>query len=172
LLGWVAFACALTAPWRSTILMIENKPIGLLSLIDEECMYPSGGDKSLASKLYQHLPAKSDRFVATHQLQRDYCFVVKHFAGDVRCPPGRSLLLLTAAQVTYSCEGFYRKNKNELRQDAVDLICASSNALVGVLLPRDAAEAAGGADMAAYFSKRASEIGEDAMVRAARVRRR
>lgn len=130
-----------------TINMIEAKPIGLLSLIDEECMYPSGGDKSLASKLYQNLNGKSDRFVAPHQQQRDGLFTVRHFAGDV----------------TYTVDGFYRKNKNELRQDAVDLICTSTNFLTRVLLPPDAQEAAGGADAASYFEKRSKQLGSDVM---------
>ena len=125
-----------------TISMIEGKPIGLLALVDEECIYPNGSDRSLHSKLVQNLKS-FERFSCPQSQARDFLFTVKHFAGDV----------------TYTVEGFYRKNKNELRQDAVDLMCTSQKFLVKILLPPDAQEAAGGADASKYFGKRAEQLG-------------
>ncbi|CAK8985894.1 Unconventional myosin-Ic (Myosin I beta) (MMI-beta) (MMIb) (Myosin heavy chain myr 2) [Durusdinium trenchii] len=118
------------------IAMIESKPIGLLSLIDEECLYPKGSDATLIQKLHQNLPKKfPEHFIVAGSDRINLSFTVRHFAGDV----------------TYAIDGFCVKNKNELQQEAVDLVRSSGDRLVSCLLPANAEAAAGGADMAAHF---------------------
>lgn len=127
------------------ISMIESKPIGLLSLIDEECLWPKGTDASLWAKLETNLPKKfPDHFLITRFDRANSSFTIRHFAGDV----------------SYCVTGFCIKNKNELRQEAVDLIRSSTDRLVSMLLPASAEAAAGGADMAAHFDSLMSESGK------------
>ncbi len=125
---------------KACLEMIEARPIGLLSLIDEECLMPKGGDKSLANKLYQNLPKRYNRFDANRKEQVNLQFTIRHFAGDV----------------CYNVEGFYHKNKNELHQELVDILVSSSEYRIATLLPSSAADAAGdsgGAAAAAHFDK-------------------
>jgi len=117
--------------------MIETKPIGLLSLIDEQCLYPNGSDASLATKLYDNLSRKfADNFIAERKEKVNQQFVINHFAGAV----------------VYNVDGFCYKNKNELRQESVNLMRSSKNEFYGILMPEDAAGAAGMMDPADYFN--------------------
>lgn len=122
--------------------MIEGRPMGLLKLVDEECLYPSGTDKSLAQKLYSNLGREENSsFFAGRELRLNHQFGVAHFAGNV----------------VYTVDQFCRKNKNELRQEAVDLLRSSKVPLFKMLLPPDAAAAGGGSDPMAYFTKQSNK---------------
>ncbi len=116
--------------------MIEGRPIGLLALIDEECLYPNGSDHSLTQKLYTNLGKRfSKYFLVDREKRNNHEFGVRHFAKDV----------------TYETEQFCTKNKNELRQESVDLLRTSKVKLFAMLLPPDAASAGGGSDPMKYF---------------------
>lgn len=115
---------------KPTLEMIEARPIGLLSLIDEECLYPQGDDKTLANKLYNNLPKKFPRFAADQKDRINRKFVIHHFAGDVK----------------YDVDGMYAKNKNELHQELVDVVRSSKRKEFVSLMPSDATQAALGLD--------------------------
>jgi myosin heavy subunit len=74
--------------------------------------------------------------------------------------------------VEYNTDGFFKKNKNELRQEAVDLLVSSTDKLIQILLPNDADSAAGGSDMAAYFASLATSSGRESTGAKSHVRRR
>lgn len=59
----------------STIL---QKPLGLLSLLDEESTFPNGTDLTFANKLKQHLNSNS-----CFRGEREKAFTVSHYAGEV-----------------------------------------------------------------------------------------
>jgi len=116
--------------------LIESTPIGLLGLLDENSLYPQGNDQTMCNKMYDLLPKRFKRFLPPGGEEKaNRCFSIRHFAGDVK----------------YHADGFFRKNKNELRQEAVMLVHESQNPIVKLLLPLDAKAAAGGADIASYF---------------------
>eukprot|EP00924_Labyrinthula_sp_SR-Ha-C_P010365 maker-scaffold_23-snap-gene-4.59-mRNA-1 protein AED:0.21 eAED:0.22 QI:0/0.5/0/1/1/1/3/0/1359 len=145
------------------IRMIEGygkKIPGLLKLLDEECLYPKGSDKSLHLKLMKNLAieqpnlspknklkkldkstenSKSGYFLVNSRTQkRGLKFSIQHFASEVE----------------YSLVGFCEKNKNELRQEAVDLLRSSQDPLVSTLLPDDGATTSQDSTQAGqYFQK-------------------
>lgn len=55
-----------------------QKPLGLLSLLDEESTFPNGSDLTFANKLKQHLNSNS-----SFKGERDKAFTVSHYAGEV-----------------------------------------------------------------------------------------
>ena len=55
-----------------------QKPLGLLSLLDEESTFPNGTDLTLANKLKQHLHSNS-----CFRGDREKLFTVVHYAGEV-----------------------------------------------------------------------------------------
>lgn len=55
-----------------------QKPLGLLSLLDEESTFPNGTDLTFANKLKQHLHSNS-----CFKGERDKAFTVCHYAGEV-----------------------------------------------------------------------------------------
>lgn len=68
------YACdALTLCYSS-----KQKPLGLLSLLDEESTFPNGTDLTFANKLKQHLNSNS-----CFRGERGKAFNVCHFAGEV-----------------------------------------------------------------------------------------
>ncbi len=73
--------------------MIERRPDGLLSILDEECTFPKATDKSLADKLIMHL-GKNRYFEKARFSNLE--FVVRHYA----------------ARVTYHVQGFLEKNSD------------------------------------------------------------
>ncbi|MBA0586482.1 hypothetical protein Gorai_017224 [Gossypium raimondii] len=78
-----------------------QKPLGLLSLLDEESTFPNGTDSSFANKLKQHLKSNP-----CFRGEREKAFTVSHFAGEV----------------TYDTTGFLEKNRDLLHLDSIQLL--------------------------------------------------
>eukprot|EP00741_Cyanophora_paradoxa_P024937 tig00000056_g24071.t1 len=89
--------------------MLEKKG-GVLSLLDEECLFPKGSDESFAQKVFQQL-SHNEYF-----MQPD--------ARDVRAGRGKRSFGIRhyARPVTYDTVGFLEKNKDALHPDATALI--------------------------------------------------
>ncbi|KAL0688646.1 hypothetical protein Bca4012_088323 [Brassica carinata] len=60
--------------------LIEKKPIGLVSLLDEESNFPKATDTTFANKLKHHLKANS----CFRGERRGHGFRVSHYAGEMR----------------------------------------------------------------------------------------
>ncbi|KAK9268785.1 hypothetical protein L1049_000548 [Liquidambar formosana] len=90
---------------QSCLNLFEKKPIGLLSLLDEESNFPKATDLTFANKLKQHLNAnpcfKGDRGGA---------FSIRHYAGEV----------------LYDSSGFLEKNRDPLHSDSIQLLSSCS----------------------------------------------
>eukprot|EP01018_Ginkgo_biloba_P021923 Gb_03454 [translate_table: standard] len=81
--------------------LIEKKPLGLLSLLDEESTFPKGTDLTLANKLKQHLNGNS-----CFKEERGRAFRVCHYAGEV----------------VYDTNRFLEKNRDLLHSDLLQLL--------------------------------------------------
>lgn len=81
--------------------LFEKKPLGLLSLLDEESTFPNGTDVSFANKLKQHLNSN-----LCFRGERDRAFTVSHYAGEV----------------TYDTTGFLEKNRDLLHSNSILLL--------------------------------------------------
>lgn len=85
--------------------LFEKKPLGLLSLLDEESTFPNGTDLTFANKLKQHLNSNS-----CFRGERDKSFTVSHYAGEV----------------IYDTTGFLEKNRDLLHLDSIELLSSCS----------------------------------------------
>ncbi|KAG0602597.1 hypothetical protein M758_10G025900 [Ceratodon purpureus] len=88
--------------------LIEKRPLGLISLLDEECMFPRATDFTLANKLKDHLKRNS-----SFKGERDKKFRICHYAGEV----------------IYETDGFLEKNRDLLHADLVELLSSCDCAL-------------------------------------------
>ncbi|XP_057424164.1 myosin-1-like isoform X2 [Lotus japonicus] len=88
--------------------LFEKKPLGLLSLLDEESTFPNGTDLTFADKLKQHLNSNS-----CFKGEREKAFTVSHYAGEV----------------TYDTTGFLEKNRDLLHLDSIQLLSSSKSHL-------------------------------------------
>lgn len=90
--------------------LLENS-MGLMALLNEECVRPMGSDLSFASKIVSlhegHPRLEKARLSKAH-------FVLHHYAGPV----------------TYDAIGFVEKNKDSLQSDLLELLAKSSNGLI------------------------------------------
>ncbi|DAZ93216.1 TPA: hypothetical protein N0F65_001568 [Lagenidium giganteum] len=96
--------------------LFEKKPIGLFSLLDQECLVPQGSENGLIAKIYAEFEKKASHphFVSAGALQCKTHFVVVHYAG----------------KVTYSVKDFLGKNKDSYCESAAGLLANSSNVLI------------------------------------------
>ncbi|KAI4302247.1 hypothetical protein MLD38_038021 [Melastoma candidum] len=85
--------------------LFEKKPLGLLSLLDEESTFPNGTDLTFADKLKRHLHSNS-----CFRGDRGKAFTVSHYAGEV----------------TYDTTGFLEKNRDLLHLDSIELLSSCS----------------------------------------------
>ncbi|XP_020242077.1 myosin-1-like [Asparagus officinalis] len=83
--------------------LFEKRPLGLLSLLDEESTFPNGNDLTFANKLKQHLSSNS-----CFKGERGKAFSVTHFAGEV----------------VYDTSGFLEKNRDLLHMDSIQLLAS------------------------------------------------
>ncbi|KAJ3680383.1 hypothetical protein LUZ60_016661 [Juncus effusus] len=81
--------------------LFEKRPLGLLSLLDEESTFPNGTDLTFAHKLKQHLNTNS-----CFRGERGKSFSVQHYAGEV----------------AYDTTGFLEKNRDLLHLDSIELL--------------------------------------------------
>ncbi|GLE04861.1 hypothetical protein PINS_up013840 [Pythium insidiosum] len=102
--------------------LIEGKPFGLITALDEECIVPQGNDRNFARKLYRQHKDHA-HFSADKTAQANHVFVIHHYAGEV----------------AYDTFGFCEKNKDVLYPEITQLLKRSSRAFVRNLLKVDAA---------------------------------
>ncbi len=92
--------------------LIEAKPpagLGILTLLDEECLFPKGTDATFSEKVCKTHSAH-ERF-AFNANKPDEAFTVHHYAGPV----------------TYSAGHFLDKNRDTLNPDLVSLVRSSDS---------------------------------------------
>uniref|UniRef100_A0A665VYA7 Myosin VC n=1 Tax=Echeneis naucrates TaxID=173247 RepID=A0A665VYA7_ECHNA len=100
-------------PW-TLIDFYDNQPVidlieakmGILDLLDEECLFPQGTDKSWLQKLYNYLDTSS--LFEKPRLSNE-AFVIQHFADKVE----------------YQCRGFLEKNRDTLYEELVEIMRVS-----------------------------------------------
>ncbi|XP_067871836.1 myosin-7B-like [Heterodontus francisci] len=104
---------------QACIDLIE-KPLGILSILEEECMFPKATDMTFNAKLHDNLLGKLPNFAKPKpDKKRKYesHFEILHYAGVV----------------PYNLTGWLDKNKDPLNETAVELFQQSSNDLVAML---------------------------------------
>uniref|UniRef100_A0A8C2Y2R1 Myosin-7B n=1 Tax=Capra hircus TaxID=9925 RepID=A0A8C2Y2R1_CAPHI len=104
-----------------------EKPLGILSILEEECMFPKASDASFRAKLYDNHAGKSPNFQQPRpDKKRKYQahFEVVHYAGVV----------------PYSIVGWLEKNKDPLNETVVPIFQKSQNKLLATLYENYAAE--------------------------------
>ncbi|XP_015708806.1 myosin-IIIa [Coturnix japonica] len=99
---------------RPLLDMFLQKPMGLLSLLDEESRFPQATDQTLVEKFEDNL--KSKYFWRPKRV--DLTFGIYHYAG----------------KVLYNASGFLAKNRDTLPADIVLLLRSSENNLIRQLV--------------------------------------
>ena len=69
---------------QEVIDLIEGKPAGILSILNEECVVPKGSDATFAEKLFAQCVTNKR---LKRPLKKKEAFMISHFAGQVRTPP-------------------------------------------------------------------------------------
>ncbi|XP_078447679.1 myosin-2-like [Wolffia australiana] len=95
--------------------LFEKRPLGLLSLLDEETACPKSTDLTFANKLKKHLTQNS-----CFKGERDGAFIVSHYAGEV----------------AYNTNEFLEKNGDPLHTISIELLRSSSLPLPKLLASR------------------------------------
>lgn len=96
---------------QPTIDLIE-KPMGILALLDEECLFPKSTDKSFVEKL-QKTHATHDMFIMPEMRSKSH-FAVMHYAG----------------RVDYSADQWIVKNRDPLNDHVVSVMQNSTDPFV------------------------------------------
>jgi len=104
-----------------------EKPMGILSILEEESMFPKATDKSFAEKLNTNHLGKSPCFIKP---KGDAHFAIVHYAGTV----------------SYNLSGWLEKNKDPLNDTVVDLLKKGSNEIVKILFADHPGQSGGGDD--------------------------
>ncbi|XP_077328704.1 unconventional myosin-Vc isoform X1 [Lithobates pipiens] len=101
-------------PWN-LIDFYDNQPVidlieakmGILELLDEECLLPGGTDENWLQKLYNNFINKNPLFEKPRMSNRS--FIIQHFADKVE----------------YKCDGFLEKNRDTVYEVLIDLLKTS-----------------------------------------------
>ncbi|TKC38858.1 hypothetical protein EI555_015476 [Monodon monoceros] len=99
---------------RPLLDMFLQKPMGLLSLLDEECRFPKATDQTLVEKFEGNL--KSQYFWRPKRME--VSFGIHHYAG----------------KVVYNASGFLAKNRDTLPTDIVLLLRSSEDSVIRQLV--------------------------------------
>ncbi|XP_015896696.2 myosin-2 isoform X1 [Ziziphus jujuba] len=89
--------------------LFEKKPLGLVSLLDEESNFPKASDLTFANKLKQHLSSNP-----CFKGERGSAFSIRHYAGEV----------------LYDTDGFLEKNRDPLHCDSIQLLSSCGSELL------------------------------------------
>jgi len=97
-----------------------EKPMGVLSILEEESMFPKATDKSFTEKLNTNHLGKSPCFIKPKPAkpgQSESHFAIVHYAGTV----------------SYNLSGWLEKNKDPLNDTVVDQFKKGSNEIIKIL---------------------------------------
>ncbi|TKY58001.1 Myosin-15 protein [Spatholobus suberectus] len=96
--------------------LIERKPIGIIALLDEACMFPKSTHETFSTKLFQHFRShprlEKEKFSQTD-------FTISHYAG----------------KVTYHTDTFLDKNRDYVVVEHCNLLSSSKCPFVSGLFP-------------------------------------
>ncbi|XP_027357060.1 myosin-15-like [Abrus precatorius] len=96
--------------------LIEKKPIGIIALLDEACMFPKSTHETLSTKLFKH-------FLSHPRLEKEKFsetdFTISHYAG----------------KVTYHTDTFLDKNRDYVVVEHCNLLSSSKCPFVSALFP-------------------------------------
>ncbi|KAG5846915.1 hypothetical protein ANANG_G00120030 [Anguilla anguilla] len=103
---------------QACIDLIE-KPLGIMSILEEECMFPKASDQTFKAKLYDNHLGKSSMFQKPRVVKGkpEAHFALMHYAGTV----------------DYNIAGWLVKNKDPLNETVVGLYQKSSLKLLSTL---------------------------------------
>jgi hypothetical protein len=107
---------------QEVIELIEGKPSGILSILNEECVVPKGTDASFAEKLFAQCVTNKR---LKRPLKKKDAFQISHFAG----------------QVTYTTTGILEKNKDPVSEDLIVILKGSDEPAVRQLFTESPDEA-------------------------------
>ncbi|XP_053086627.1 myosin heavy chain, fast skeletal muscle-like [Pangasianodon hypophthalmus] len=98
-----------------------EKPMGIFSILEEECMFPKATDTSFKNKLYEQHLGKCNAFQKPRPAKgkAEAHFSLVHYAGTV----------------DYNISGWLDKNKDPLNESVVQLYQKSSVKLLSTLYP-------------------------------------
>uniref|UniRef100_A0A6V3LQ19 Myosin motor domain-containing protein n=2 Tax=Lotharella globosa TaxID=91324 RepID=A0A6V3LQ19_9EUKA len=99
--------------------LIEQKPHGILPMVDEELIVPKGTDLTFINKLHDRY-AQNPHYRAERK-KRVEIFTVVHYAGDV----------------TYDSKGFLEKDRDRLNDEAYGLLSKSTCLFLSKLFPQN-----------------------------------
>uniref|UniRef100_UPI003AAC632C myosin-1-like n=1 Tax=Centroberyx gerrardi TaxID=166262 RepID=UPI003AAC632C len=96
-----------------------EKPMGIFSILEEECMFPKASDTTFKNKLYDQHLGKSNNFLKPKPVKgkAEAHFSLVHYAGTV----------------DYSITGWLDKNKDPLNETVVQLFQKASLKLLAFL---------------------------------------
>ncbi|KAH1182371.1 hypothetical protein KIL84_010125 [Mauremys mutica] len=114
---------------QACIDLIE-KPMGIMSILEEECMFPKATDMTFKAKLYDNHLGKSGNFGKPRNIKGkpEAHFSLMHYAGTV----------------DYNITGWLQKNKDPLNETVVGLYQKSALKLLALLFANYAAAESGG----------------------------
>ena len=125
--------------------MIEGPGMGLINILNEECVRPKGSDESFVYKAYmanddEDIPLIRNKRFSKHQ------FGIKHYAGDV----------------IYDANEFVKKNQDSTPKAMVDISSRSSNDLVATLM-RESLASVAAATKGEKHARRGSTIAQNTL---------
>ncbi|XP_039680167.1 myosin heavy chain, fast skeletal muscle-like [Perca fluviatilis] len=118
-----------------------EKPMGIFSILEEECTFPKASDTSFKNKLYDQHLGKSNAFQKPNVVKGkpEAHFTLVHYAGTV----------------DYNISGWLEKNKDSLNESVVQLYQKSSMKLLSLLYASfSGAEAESGGDAGGKGAKK------------------
>jgi myosin protein heavy chain len=106
---------------QATIDLIEKKPLGVFSILEEECIVPKASDNTFFEKLEQHCKGSNEKFKPSKFFNK---FTLKHYAGEVE----------------YSIENWIEKNRDPLSDSIIQMLTKSTDPFISDLYSQDIAQ--------------------------------
>ncbi|CAJ0963541.1 unnamed protein product, partial [Mesorhabditis belari] len=109
--------CVVINPYKRLPIYTDTKPMGIISMLDEECIVPKATDLTLAQKLSDQHLGKHPNFEKPKPpkgKQAEAHFAMRHYAGTVR----------------YNCSNWLEKNKDPLNDTVVGVMKNGVNELM------------------------------------------
>jgi myosin heavy chain 6/7 len=128
---------------QACIDLIE-KPMGILSILEEECIVPKATDKTFVEKLYNNHLGKHPQFGKPKPAKgkAEAHFEIHHYAGSV----------------PYTATGWLEKNKDPINTTVALLFAKSKNAMLSHLYADVAEEEGGGGSAKAGVKKKGGSM--------------